>query len=34
MKPITFTCKETLTQTPESIAFQILDLTKWPEFQG
>ena len=34
MKPITFTCEETLPLAPEDIARQILDLTKWPEFQG
>jgi hypothetical protein len=34
MKPITFTCEETLPLAPEDIARQILDLTKWPGFQG
>ena len=34
MKPIAFTCDETLPLTPEDIARQILDLTKWPDFQG
>ena len=34
MKPITFTCEETLLLPPEDIARQILDLTKWPEFHG
>jgi hypothetical protein len=34
MKPITFTCEETLPLAPEAIAQQILDLTKWPEFHG
>jgi uncharacterized protein YndB with AHSA1/START domain len=34
MKPITFTCEETLPLAPEDIARQILDLTKWPEFHG
>ena len=34
MKPITFTCEDTLPLAPEVIARQILDLTKWPEFQG
>jgi hypothetical protein len=34
MNPITFTCEETLPLAPEDIARQILDLTKWPEFQG
>ncbi|WP_437191334.1 hypothetical protein [Planctomicrobium sp. SH527] len=34
MKPITFTCQATLPQLPEEIARQILDLSKWPEFDG
>jgi hypothetical protein len=34
MKPITFTCEETLPLTLEDIAGQILDLTKWPDFHG
>ena len=34
MKPIAFTCDETLPLTPEDIARQILDLTKWPDFHG
>ena len=34
MKPITFTCEETLLLAPEDIARQILDLTKWPDFKG
>jgi hypothetical protein len=34
MKPIAFTCEETLPLAPEVIARQILDLTKWPDFQG
>ena len=34
MKPITFACEETLPLTPEDIARQILDLTKWPDFHG
>lgn len=34
MKPITFTCKTMLPQKPEEIANQILDLSKWPEFNG
>ena len=34
MKPITFACEGTLVAAPEDIAQQILDLTKWPEFQG
>jgi hypothetical protein len=34
MKPISFECRETLPLTPNDIAQQILDLTRWPEFQG
>ena len=34
MKPISFTCDETLPLAPEDIARQILDLTKWPDFHG
>ena len=34
MKPITFSCGETLPLAPEEIAGQILDLTKWPDFHG
>lgn len=34
MKPITFSCQTTLTQAPEEIAGQILDLSKWPDFEG
>lgn len=34
MKPITFTCRETLALAPTDIAGQILDLGKWPEFTG
>jgi hypothetical protein len=34
VKPITFTCEETLLLSPEDIARQILDLTKWPDFHG
>jgi hypothetical protein len=34
MKPITFTCEETLPSRPEEIAGQILDVSKWPTFQG
>jgi hypothetical protein len=34
MKPITFSCQETLSLEPEVIARQILDLTKWPDFHG
>lgn len=34
MKPITFSCQETLPLASEEIARQMLDLTKWPDFQG
>lgn len=34
MKPISFECRQTLHVTPKGIAQQILDLTRWPEFQG
>ena len=34
MKPITFTCEETLPLAPVDIARLILDLTKWPDFHG
>ena len=34
MNPIIFTCEETLSLAPETIARQILDVTKWPDFQG
>ncbi len=33
-RPITFSCQATLPQKPEEIASQILDLSKWPEFNG
>jgi hypothetical protein len=34
MKPITFSCTETLPLAPEEIAGQILDLANWPGFTG
>lgn len=34
MRPIAFTCTETLSLPPEDIAEQILDVTKWPAFRG
>jgi hypothetical protein len=34
MKPIFFNCEDTLPLAPEDIARQILDLDRWPEFQG
>jgi hypothetical protein len=33
-KPIRFTCEATLRQKPAEIASQILDLNKWPGFNG
>jgi hypothetical protein len=34
MTPITFSCDELLAGTPSEIAHQILDLSRWPHFQG
>jgi hypothetical protein len=34
MKPITFTCQETLSLAPEEIAAQILDVAQWQDFRG
>jgi hypothetical protein len=34
MRPITFTCRDTVALTPADIAGQILDLARWPEFTG
>jgi hypothetical protein len=34
MRPIRFCCEETLTLSPEEIARQILDLSRWPDFRG
>jgi hypothetical protein len=34
MKPITFSCTETLPFAPEAVAAQILDLANWPVFTG
>lgn len=34
MKPISFVCTGTLSMTPDEIVNQILDVTKWPDFQG
>ena len=34
MKSVTFTCYETVPLRPEEIAGQILDVSKWPTFQG
>ncbi len=33
MKPIRFECRETLPLTPNVIAEQVLDLTRWPASQ-
>lgn len=34
MKPITFSCRDTLPIAPDALARQFLDLTKWPDFHG
>ena len=34
MKPVTFACHETFSQTPDEISRQILDVSKWTEFRG
>src|SRR5438477_12054638 len=34
MKPITFSCAETLPLAPGDIARQILDLAQWTDFKG
>ena len=34
MRPITFTCRESLALNPADIAGQILDPARWPEFTG
>jgi hypothetical protein len=34
MKTIKFSCEATLPLMPEEIASQILDLNRWPEFNG
>jgi hypothetical protein len=34
MKPITFSCAETLPLAPKEIAGQILDIANWTEFKG
>ena len=34
MKPIEFSCAESLDMSSHEIAQQILDLTKWPDFKG
>ena len=34
VKPIRFSCEETIAMPPEEIARQILDLARWPDFRG
>ena len=34
MKPITFSCDETLSIAPDVIAQHVLDVSKWPDFKG
>ena len=34
LKPITFSCEETLGISPEQIAEQLLDISQWSGFQG
>lgn len=34
MKPVRFSCVETLSLPPEAIAAQILDVANWPDFAG
>jgi hypothetical protein len=34
MKPVTFSCAETLPLAPEDVARQILDLANWTAFRG
>jgi hypothetical protein len=34
MRPITFSCTETIPLTPEDIVGQILDLANWTDFKG
>jgi hypothetical protein len=34
MKPISFSCADTLPLAPEEIAGQVLDLANWPDFTG
>ncbi len=34
MKPITFSCRETLRFSPKEIAAQVLDVSKWTGFHG
>ncbi|AMV20749.1 SRPBCC family protein [Planctomyces sp. SH-PL14] len=34
MKPVSFSCTDTLPQPPEAIADQILDVDRWKDFHG
>jgi hypothetical protein len=34
MKPIIFSCEETLSIAPDVIAQHVLDVSKWPDFKG
>ena len=34
MKPITFSCEQTLALAPEEIARQVLDVARWLDFKG
>lgn len=34
MKPVVFSCTDTLPQPPEAIAGQILDVDRWKDFRG
>jgi hypothetical protein len=34
MKPVTFTCEETVPLAPGDIAGRILDVARWPDFAG
>jgi hypothetical protein len=34
MKPISFTCADTLPLTPAEVAGRILELSRWPDFTG
>src|SRR4051812_31842997 len=34
MRPITFSCTDTLAISPGDVTGQILDVSRWPEFSG
>jgi polyketide cyclase/dehydrase/lipid transport protein len=34
MKPVTFSCDETVSLTPDNIAQKILDVSRWSDFKG